>query len=503
MFGLQRTRFWAIAGLVSMGLFAACSSEDSKEETDTKVDADVPGDIATPDVAQEVTQPEDLVTELPTLPKDKTFTTSFAAGAATVTINGEEAEMLLGGYGLCLGKVEACRFSEGVHDDLHASAVALAHPASGEVIILVGLDSVGMLGADIREAQQKIPEAFAKELGVKMDGVRVVVGSSHSHDTPDLVGLWGPMDDLDVRDEIKYINYVQDKIVEVALAAYGNLGDIELKWGQSQVVNDDTDKLSDDHDLFVLQGKRPGGETVFTWVRGCAHPTVYPMEMNGLSADWIGPFRKKLQDSGAGIVVYHNGPIGSVYPKDPENCTETDAFPEGWQDPEVTPEMYAKVTCVGYEYADAALEALENSYDLQADKGLTFRHQVYWFHPTNFVLMQLGIQGPLPIPEIDVTKWDQLMDSYFSWITLGNLEILTTPGEAFPTFSLHAKDTLSAATEGGTIITLGLTQDWLGYLLPMDLWTDPDLAYHRTLCAGETIEPAFQEALQKLVDESR
>ncbi len=500
---MQRRRFLAVLALTVVGGVWACSSEDSKEEQDQTVQPDVQSDVAVPDTTeQDLTPPEDQGGELPTLPKDKTFTTTFAAGAASTKINGDKVSMFLGGYGLCLGKAEACRLSEGIHDDLHANAVAIAHPESGEVVILVGLDSVGMLGADIREAQAKAPEAFAKKFGVKMEGARVVIGSSHSHDTPDLVGLWGPMDDLDERDEIAYIHYVQDKIIEVALEAYGNLGDVEMTWGQSEVVADDTDALSDDFDLFALQGKRPGGDAVFTWVRANAHPTVYPMENNGLSADWIGPFRKKLMENDSGVVVYHNGPIGSVYPKDPETCTEGDAFPDGWQDPDLLPAAYAKVTCVGYRYADAALEALANALPLDGTRGLKFRHQVYWFHPTNFVLMQLGIQGPIPIPEIDVTDPTQLMDSYFSWVTVGNLDLLTTPGESFPTFALHAKDTLSGATDG-TIIVLGLTQDWLGYLLPMDLWKDPDLAYHRTLCAGETIEPAFQEALQKLVDEEK
>jgi len=226
------------------------------------------------------------------------------------------------------------------------------------------------------------------------------------------------------------------------------------------------------------------------------------MENNGLSADWVGPFRKKLMDSGSGVVVFHNGPIGSVYPKDPEVCEEEDAFPDGWKDPDLKPEDFAKVTCVGYEYADAALAAVAQAKPLSAEAGIKFRHVTYGFHPTNFALMQLGVIGPLPIPNIDTKDFTQLMDSYFSWITIGELELLTTPGESFPTFAAHAEEVLAQATEG-TAIVLGLTQDWLGYLIPVKMWEDPALDYHRTISPGETVEPAYLEALQQLVDKEK
>jgi hypothetical protein len=265
------------------------------------------------------------------------------------------------------------------------------------------------------------------------------------------------------------------------------------------VPNHGEDTHAKDEDVLVLRARRPAGEAVFHLVRWAAHPTIYWYDNHGISADYVGTMRKRIEETAGGLAVFLNGPIGSIYPTKLEGCTETDAFPDGYHDPLNPPEEYAQVSCVGDRIADQALAALETDAVPIPETGLRYRFAEFWFHPTNMVLAAVLKASPLPIEVPDVQDPASLMKSQYSWITIGDLDVLTTPGESFPHFALHAKEAMGAAGLENIWI-VGAAQDYLGYLMSAEQYMDKGLEYWRTLSPGELVEPAFLASLEALLE---
>lgn len=450
--------------------------------------ADAPDADPMPDVAWDT---------LPTLPAGKTFTGKYAAGTGQKDVSPVQPTHL-GGFGFCMGDETLCRSTDGVHDPLLASAVALADSGTGDVVMFIGVDTIGLLRSDIEDMHNRIQVRLYEEFGVFFQGNRALISASHAHSSCDTVGLWGP--GFGAGREDAYVELLKAGVVEAARDAYASLQDVTLDWGAGTWENSTDDAFTTDSDLFVLRGKGADAKTVFTLVRYNAHPTTYGDKMLSASADWVGTMRKKLQDDLGGVNVLMAGPMGSVYPARPDTCgLEVEAFPDGdrSQHPEMDAADYMKATCTGYGIAGVALTALATSKPV-TDTGVTFRTGRFDFHPTNESLMILAEYGPLPYEWVDVDDPTAMMHSIFAVVQVGDLTYITTPGESFPSFAKKAKD---IATEAGLAnpIVLGLTQDWMGYLLLEGQWKDKKLSYHQSLSPGPTVEPTYMAALRALL----
>jgi hypothetical protein len=233
-----------------------------------------------------------------------------------------------------------------------------------------------------------------------------------------------------------------------------------------------------------------------------------------LSADFLGTFRYFMEAEAGGTALFMNGSVGSVYCSLPDTCEDaqgnplSDVFTEGWQDPDEDPGRYVKTTCWGRTLANAALVALDNAQPL-GDGGIRFRDSLFQFHPDNKVMIGLAKIGAVPVEPVDVMDPEAMFTSRFSWATVGDLDYISVPGEAFPDFTFHVKEKLLAAGKTHPVV-LGLTQDWMGYLLSSRQYWDgnvakggapePDLAYHRSLCISEQVEPSYLKALDALIE---
>jgi len=457
-------------------------------------DTVTPPDPGSPDVGPADEGPEIPWDTLPRLPEGKTFTTHFAAGVGRGDVS-PQTPCYLGGFGFCMGDDTLCRKSDGLHDPLLASAVAIADTATGEVVILIGVDTIGLIRKDIESMHHAIQMRLYEDFGVYFPGERAIISASHAHSSCDTIGLWGPMGGAG-RDE-GYTKVLEDGVVKAARDAFASLQDARLEWGQGTYQNSDEDVFADDKDLFVIRGKKGDDTTLFTVIRWPGHPTTYGDKMHAASADYVGTLRKKMEEEVGGLNVFLQGPIGSVYPERPSTCgLDQEAFPEGDRTTtDMNPADYMKVTCTGYAIAQVAIDALQAPTPVN-ENGIQFWHSSFFFHPDNEVLMMLAEFGPLPYDWVDVNDPNAKMRSIFSVARIGSLTLVTTPGEAFPVFARMAKDT---AVEAGlpTPITLGLAQDWMGYLLNLEQWQDVNLSYHQSLSPGKEVYPFYEAALRE------
>ena len=519
----MKRSFGSIFGVLILGaclalctMAAACSSDDGAKAsaddtgapsgvadtgTDTPASEDAPAasndDVAVDAESDVPDVPEIDWESLPTLPEGKSFKTRFIAGAAEIDIT-PDYDMFMGGFGFCGGNDANCRTSGGVHDPLMLAVVAIGDSESGEVVMFAGVDSSGMLHHDHDLIHKQVQQRLYDDYGVYFRGERIVLTASHSHAAPDMVGLWGPMFGWGRDDE--YAQFVTDQATEAAAQAFAALGDIEMTWGKGSSPNhpDGTDPETDD-ELIVVLGKRPGGETVFTLSRWNSHPTAYGSGNHGLSADWWGPFRKYMAEEFGGIAVHLTGAIGGTYPERPtEYGLDEEAFPDGWMDPNQSPENHMKVTCTGKLVFDNAVKAMENPQPV-AETGIDFRFQEFNFHPTNRLLMLAAEMAPVPFQWVDIKDPMSQMYTEMALYRVGNLTFLTTPGEAFPEFAHKAQKIVLDAGLTDPVV-LGLAHDWLGYILTTPQWKDQELSYHQGLSCGREIDEKYMEALAKVLE---
>lgn len=465
-------------------------------------DARVPGDGTPPgeDVAAD-TPPDIDWPSLPRLPAGKAFTTRYAAAAAWRDIT-PAYDVFMGGFGFCGGDAKHCRKSEGVHDPLQVHVVVLADTKTGEVVAFAGVDSVGLFLWDQRLMHEAVQMRLYQDFGVFFDGPRLMVGASHSHAAPDTAGLWGPMFGVP-RDEA-YIALLRDQTVDAVAEAFGALENVVLTWAKGSSPNgtDGTPPVVEDRDLFVVRGTRPDGAPVFTLSRWSSHPTAYGSRNNGLSSDWVGPFRLRMEQEFGGVAVFMNGNLGGTYPDRPTECgLSEEAYPDGWKDPDLSPTDFMKVTCTGYQVADNAIAAMKDAKPV-AETGIEFHHKIFGFYPSNATLLLAAKVAAVPFawgdPEALLSDDPPDMVTEFSLARVGDLTFLTMPGESFPAFGAAAAEVLVEAGYGNPII-LGITQDWLGYLLTEEQWKDMALSYHQGLSPGKKVQPAYLSALRALV----
>src|SRR5438046_431847 len=101
------------------------------------------------------------------------------------------------------------RVATGVHDDLYGDCRALA--AGNDNLVMCASDLIGLFYDDVLKVREKVKSAAP---GV----TAVIVASTHDHEGPDTMGLWGPMPLESGMDE-NYMNGLDGRIAETAVKA--------------------------------------------------------------------------------------------------------------------------------------------------------------------------------------------------------------------------------------------------------------------------------------------
>jgi hypothetical protein len=112
------------------------------------------------------------------------------------------------------------RRATGVHDDLWARAVAVSDGRTR--VAIVAVDLIGLFLEDVDEARDL--------LRARAGDVALVVTSTHDHEGPDTLGLWGPGRFTSGVDP-GYLEQVRRTIADVAAEALDRLAPARLVGG--------------------------------------------------------------------------------------------------------------------------------------------------------------------------------------------------------------------------------------------------------------------------------
>jgi len=181
------------------------------------------------------------------------------AGAAKAVITPEvaAAKVYLAGFG-------NNRLATGVHDDLFARCLALS--AGKETLVMCSVDLIGLFYDDVLKIRDLV-KARAPQVS------HVIVASTHNHEGPDTLGLWGATPFESGIDE-KYLEWVDERIAACAVESVDALEDAQLTLARDehpllvQLQDDSRPPYVKDPHLFVMRLTSASGDPSPRWSIG-------------------------------------------------------------------------------------------------------------------------------------------------------------------------------------------------------------------------------------------
>ena len=409
------------------------------------------------------------------------------------------------------------RAATDILNDTWARALVLRQNET--TIAFVAIDVVGFFLDDMDPI---------RELVADLDVDTVVISATHVHETRDTIGIWGRTIDETGRSPA-YIAYIQQRAAQAVREAVTGLRRSHVQYaslllrdqpgGVRRYVSDSRDPQVIDDQVRVMRFLEPTGETIATLVNYAAHPEYMGSSNTSLSSDFPHWLREGIEEGAVasdgtslpgvgGVCVFVNGALGSQIGPNRVRL-------QTWAGDPVSRGTEAAQT-MGSQVASFVLTALGpdggSVTDETADLG--FRRARFFVKIQNrryhiAYLQDLFVR--------EVYNWDMShairagnepdVISEIEVIDVGRAQMITAPGELDPALFVGGYDgayadgepvvdttqinppDLSMAPSGpylrdlaradaDQVWLLGLTNDFLGYLIPeFDYVLDPGLPY--------------------------
>lgn len=197
------------------------------------------------------------------------------AAKAVITPDVKTSKVYMAGF-------DRNRVATGVHDDLYARCLALA--AGQETVAMCSVDLIGLFYDDVLRIRDQV-KARAPEV------THVIVASTHDHEGPDTMGLWGPTPFVSGIDE-KYLDGVDERIAATAVEAVRSLQPAQLTLGRddhpllAQLHGDSRPPYVKDPYLFVMRLVNDQGKTIASLINWSDHPEVLGGKNTEITADY-------------------------------------------------------------------------------------------------------------------------------------------------------------------------------------------------------------------------
>ncbi|HEY7157075.1 MAG TPA: neutral/alkaline non-lysosomal ceramidase N-terminal domain-containing protein [Gemmataceae bacterium] len=410
------------------------------------------------------------------------------------------------------------RKATGVHDPLKARAVVLQQGA--DKIALVSVDLVGFFHPQIESVRRRLP------------GFRyVLVSSTHNHEGPDTLGLWGASAFRSGVDA-EYLAHVEKQIVEAVKTADAARKVVTARIGTAQapeLLRDTREPYVKHDELVALEFRdkddKPAG-LVMQW--NC-HPETLGSKNTQISADFVGAAVKTLHDKNRCPVVYLTGTVGGL-------MTSLGVEIKSAAGKTLDEGTFEKTERYGELLAEVAERARKAARPVKLTP-LQVRSRSLFLPLDNKLFLlarQLGVLkreaflwtgDPYKAEQAKEVKADKPLctRTEIAWLRLGELDIAAIPGEIYPELVLgKVQDPADAAADypdapiepaiykqlrGPHRMLIGLAGDEIGYIIPKCQWDEkPPFCYGRKKAQygevnslGPNTAPLLCRAFEELV----
>lgn len=372
-----------------------------------------------------------------------------------------------------------------IHDPIMARAVVLSDGT--KTLALVTVDLVGFFLPQVENIRNELK-------GID----HLIVSSTHNHEGPDTVGLWGASP-FQSGVDAEYVQRIEQTIIKLVATATKAMVPTTAKIGLAHAPELITDNRLPvvKHDELVairfdalnsLKSATPLG-VLIQW--NC-HPETLDDKNREITADFVGYTVNYLKKKHDCPVAYFTGTVGGLMTslKVPLKNTKGESLNDG---------TFEKAEAFGHALGQVADKALSDSVDAKL-VPFDLRVQTILVPIENGLYKLAKTAGVLKRPMYVWTdsttpkEWKETADvtkpvgvkTEVSYLKLGELEIAAVPGEIYPELVLgQVQDPPDAGADfpdapiepaiysplkGKFKMILGLANDELGYFIPKRQW---------------------------------
>ena len=414
------------------------------------------------------------------------------------------------------------RAANGVNDTLWARAMVIE---SGELRLgIVSLDVIGFGHDDVLRVRERLSDSLELDY--------LAIASTHTHEAPDLLGLWGKgIFENGVNED--YLDLVVESTERAAEAATISLQPATMKIGldpdgASHLVGDTREPQVMNPALTTLQFIQPeSGKTLGSLLAWADHPETTWDKNLLLTSDFPHYFREGVEQGLThddsmmvagigGISVFVNGSIGGLMTTHPSMDVEDPFTGEVFTEP-----SFEKARAQGEQLAILALASLSDSLSREVTQ------------PTLSVTART-IELPLANPLYRLAAFMGVLErgtssglnvrSEIALISLGPVDMLLVPGEIYPELIhggvehpdgadlpiLEEEFTpIRPSLAGEYSCIIGLANDEIGYIVPQSQWDqnppytydNEDAPYGEINSLGPETSPILMRELRSLIQQ--
>ena len=416
------------------------------------------------------------------------------------------------------------RPAQGVHDELWARTMILD---DGDFrLAFVVLDAIGYFNDDVITIRKTVSAAAEVDY--------IIISSTHTHEGPDLLGLWGPSEfktgvDPDYRAFViqQAVKSVEEAVRRLRPATLTFAQDLD---GAAHLVTDSRKPFVMDPGIRILHATDAVADTTLgTLMCWANHPETLWNKNLLLSSDFPHYVREGMEkgimigDSVlttglGGITIYANGSIGGLMTTSPSFGIPSLSGDTTYLEP-----TYDKTEAQGLALAQLALAALRDSssIDVISEGKLSVLAKSITL-PMQNKLYRLG--ATLGVFHRGMTGLWKVRSELSFW-QIGPAAFLHHPSEIYPEivnggietpegndFGLDALETppLRSLMPGKYQFVQGLSNDMIGYAVPKSQWDEQapftyeqeDAPYGEINSLGPETAPILHREMKLLLEEA-
>lgn len=383
------------------------------------------------------------------------------------------------------------RVAKGIHDPLMARAIAL-HDGQNKIAI-VCVDVVGLFHPVVERIRQRLP-GFSY----------VLVSSTHNHEGPDTLGLWGPSPFQSGVDPA-YLKKIEDGVIKAIQQADRELQGASARIGVVQapeLVRDSREPYVKHDDLVALQFADARGKKLGIVAQWNCHPEDMSDRNTQITADFVWATVAHLQEKHGCPVVYLTGTVGGLMTTLSMEVKDAHGVPLKSGTFERT-ERYGRLVGLAADKAlrqarPAALTPftiqrreiylpIDNQLYLLGWKlGVLDRQSYRWIGDVNKA-EPLAAAGETDKKQ-DAAPVRKCMKTEIARLRLGELDVAGIPGEIYPELVLGkvqdppdagadypmsaSEPSIYGQLQGPYRMIVGLANDEIGYIIPKRQWDE-------------------------------
>jgi hypothetical protein len=316
--------------------------------------------------------------------------------------------------------------------------------------------------------------------------------STHTHEGPDLLGLWGKSPFKSGTDR-NYVEFVRNRIVESVLTAVANLRPAILEisediTGAAHLVTDTRKPDVFDSGLRIIKVvDKASGKTMGSLISWADHPETLWGKNLLITSDFPHYVREGIEkgiyaddtlfmQGTGGIAIYVNGAIGGLMTTHPSLAVKNQFTGKEFSEP-----SFEKAEAQGIQVSFLALKAMENPVEKIDSATISLVARTITL-PIENKLFRLGTI--LGVFDRGTTGWMK-MRSELTVFRIGPASFATFPGEVYPEIvnsgieAPEGNDLALSPVEvpcvremmpGKYKFIFGLANDEIGYIIPKSQW---------------------------------